>query len=114
MNLVIADAAALNTIAHEGKLGLLENSMDIMVSDYAIAKLGERWELNYALDRAIKIVTGVPGIASDLKALDIDPEIESVRRVIEALEGMTKLTDSLKGATGEGLDHILIAPEGCR
>lgn len=84
--IVIADPAALETPAREGKLGLLALYGTIMTSDYVAAALREHPELSQVLNRAIKIKTGVPAIASDLRALSVDPELESMRRVIDHLE----------------------------
>ncbi len=84
--IVIADATALETLAREGKLRLLEQFGTIMVSDYVIAALREHPELSQVLNRAIEIRTGVPAIASDLNALGVNPEMESMLRVIDCLE----------------------------
>lgn len=84
--IVIADIAALETLAREGKLGLLENYGTVMASDYVLSALRESSELSQVLNRAIEIRTGVPAIACDLKALGVNPEMESILRVIDHLE----------------------------
>lgn len=84
--LVIADPSALETLAHKGKLGLLTLYGTIMASDYVIVALREHTECIESLSRAIEIKTGVPAIACDLKALGVNPEMESIRRVIDCLE----------------------------
>lgn len=93
--LVIADPAALETLAHKCKLGLLELYGTIMTSDYALATLCEHPECITALSRAVEISTGVPAIASDLKALNVNPETESMRRVIDFLEDTPRARELL-------------------
>ncbi len=84
--IVIADPAALETLAREGKLGLLEQYGTVMASDYVLAVLRDHQECSAALSRVIEIRTGVPAIASDLKALGVNPELESMRRLIDSLD----------------------------
>lgn len=84
--IVIADPAALGTLAREGKLGLLEQYGTVMASDYVLAVLRDHLEYIAALSRVIEIRTGVPAIASDLKALGVNPELESMRRLIDSLD----------------------------
>lgn len=84
--IVIADPAALEILAREGKLGLLGLYGTVMASDYVRAALRENPECLAALSRAIEIMTGVPAIASDLKALGVNPGLESMRRVVNFLE----------------------------
>jgi hypothetical protein len=93
--LVIADPSALETLAHKGKLGLLALYDTIMASDYVIEALHEHPECIAALSRAIEIRTGVPAIASDLQALGVNPELESMRRVIDHLEAAPRVRDLL-------------------
>lgn len=93
--IVIANFDALATLAREGKLGLLEQYRTIMASDYVIAELREHPELSQVLNRAIEIKTGVPAIASDLNALGFNPELESMRRVIDHLEAAPRVRDLL-------------------
>jgi hypothetical protein len=93
--IVIANFDALATLAREGKLGLLEQYGTIMASDYVIAELREHTELSQVLNRAIEIKTGVPAIASDLKALGVNPEMESIRRVIDHLEESPRVRELL-------------------
>jgi hypothetical protein len=93
--LVIADPSALETLAHKGKLGLLALYDTIMASDYVIEALHEHPECIAALSRAIEIRTGVPAISCDLKALGVDPELESMRRVIDCLDESPRARDLL-------------------
>lgn len=93
--IVIADLSALETLARENKLGLLKLYGTVMASDYVIAELREHPELSQVLNRAIEIKTGVPAIASDLKALGVNPEMESIRRVIDHLEESPRVRELL-------------------
>jgi hypothetical protein len=93
--IVIADIAALETLAREGKLGLLENYGTVMASDYVLSALRESSELSQVLNRAIEIKTGVPAIASDLKSLGVDPQQESMRRVVDFLEETPRVREFL-------------------
>lgn len=93
--IVIANFDALATLAREGKLGLLEQYGTTMTSDYVIAELREHPELSQVLNRAIEIKTGVPAIASDLKSLVVDPQQESMRRVVDFLEETPRVREFL-------------------
>lgn len=93
--IVIANFDALATLARENKLGLLKLYGTVMASDCVIAALRDHQECMAALNRAIEIKTGVPAIARDLKSLGVDPQQESMRRVVDFLEETPRVRELL-------------------
>lgn len=90
----IAFLKPIEVLAQANNINFFNGNEQVFISDFVLAEIAKRPELvgnpelQFTLARSILIKTGVPEIASDLKALGVDPELESSRRMVEQLENM--------------------------
>jgi hypothetical protein len=95
--LIIVDLQPLKRLILENKLNALTPGLPLAITDMPLAELkADKDSLSaaamaYLEARQVpKIETGIPAISTDLRALGVDPLVESIRRVIDRFEGAGK------------------------
>lgn len=95
--LIIADPEPLKRLILENKLEAFLLRLPLAITDMALAELKADDDelsaatLSFLQARQVpEMDTGTPAIAKDLRALGVNPLVESIRRIIERLEDTGK------------------------